>query len=230
VPIGALDRDPVLLARWRVRQLLSLEEMMLTSSPPTRRPAALILALVTFLLTMGLFVSTASATVMKYAGLDQLVEMSDVIIHGEVIDQKTYFDKEQQRVVTDTTFEVAHTFYGSVDQTVTIQQWGGTLDDKTHSVPGDAHFEPGEEVIVFLHRGDDVLALSALGQAKFSVQEVDQKRLVYRKLSDIAFLLDSDDQQARIEHLPDESRSYESFVAEVEALTAGIKGKGGDHE
>ena len=181
------------------------------------------LSLVAALLSIGLFVSSASATVMKYAGLERLIEISDTIVHAEVVSQKTYFDKEQKRVVTDTTLGVKRAFLGDVGEKVTIQQWGGVHNGQSHFIPGDARFEAGEEVFVFLHNGDGVVALSALGQAKFSVEEIDSRKLVTRDLSDIAFLIEESG-NTKIEHRPEETQSFDSFVAELEALIAGIKG------
>ena len=206
--------------------LHDLEEMMRRLLPKPRRSATRVawLSLFAALLSVGLFVSTASATVMKYAGVDRLIEISDMIVHAEVIDQTTYFDNAQKRVVTDTTLGVRRSFYGKVGEKVTIQQWGGTYGGKTHRIPGDARFEPGEEVIVFLHRGDGVIALSALGQAKYSVEKTDDGKLVSRDLSDIAFLIEQSGGAKKIGHLPGETRSFDSFVAELQALVAGIKG------
>lgn len=194
------------------------------------RPTATAVGLILFaaILSVGLFVSTASATVMKYAGLERLIEISDVIIYGKVVDQKTYLDQSQNRVVTDTTFAVDKTFWGEVDKKVTIQQWGGTYKGKTHVVPGDARFEMGEETVVFLHRGDGILALSALGQSKYSVEQTKDGKLVYRDLNDIAFLVQQNDGQKKVKHLPSETRSFDDFVAELNSLVAGIKGA--DHE
>ena len=191
-------------------------------------PRAVWLSVFAVAITMTVFASSASATVMRHANLPRLVEISDIIIQGTVADQKTYFDKAQGRVVTDTTFTVERSFYGDVAETVTIQQWGGELNGKTHYIPGDATFEPGEEVVVFLHRGDGVVALSALGQAKYSVTASNRGKLVFRDLSDMAFLITDENGTQRVDHLSEQPRSLASFVAELESLVAGIKG--GDHE
>ena len=198
--------------------------------PPARRPAlkALLLPLFAAVLTLGLAVSSASATVMKYASVERLVEISDIIVHGTVTEQRTYFDSKQKRVVTDTTIQVERSFLGDISESITIQQWGGTYKGTTHHIPGDARFVPGEEVVVFLHTGDGVVALSALSQSKYSVKNIDGKKLVFRNLSDIGMLIEPDDGPKYLKHLPSETRSMKSFVAELEALIAGIKG--GDHE
>jgi hypothetical protein len=178
------------------------------------------------LISVGVFVSSASATIMKHVDLPRLVEISDVIVHGQVAEQKTYFDEEQNRVVTDVTVEVERSFFGADDEkTVVFQQWRGEHDGQFHAIPGDANFEDGEEVVVFLHRGDDgVVALSALGQSKFQVVRNGDQNLVMRNLSDIAFLLDTPDGSTEIGHKPNETRGLESFSAELESLVAGIKG------
>ncbi len=189
---------------------------------PWRRSIALTLAIA--MLGLGLFVSSASATVMKHADLETLIEISDFIVHGRVVERDTYFDEKQQRVVTDTTISVERDFAGKLEEKVTIQQWGGEHDGQFHSIPGDARFESGEEVIVFLHKGDDgVIALSALGQAKYSVETTDDGKLVSRDLSDITFYIQGRD-GGTVKHLPGETRNYASFVAELEAQVAGIKG------
>ena len=179
------------------------------------------------LLGVGLFVSSASATVMKHADLPRLVEISDVIVHGTVAQQDTYFDEEQNRVVTDVTIEIKQNFYGGSGDTVTFQQWRGFHDGKHHIIPGDATFEDGEEVVVFLRQGDDgVTALSALGQAKYSVERSGNKSLVIRDLSDIAFLVERPGGEQEITHFDNEKHSLPSFVATLEALVSGIKGGG----
>lgn len=199
---------------------------------PTR--AVLALSMLALVFAISLIASTASATVMKYAGLEELIEISDVIVQGTVAEQKVYFDEAQGRVVTDTTFKVERTFMGKVDQKITIQQWRGTHKGITTEIPGDPNFEKGEEVIVFLHRGPEgVVALSAMGQSKYSIFPTAQGKLVSRNFSDLSILLQKSDlgklklptaAPGEIVKLPKETRSYTSFVAELEALIAGIKG------
>lgn len=182
-------------------------------------------AVLGLLISVGLLVSSASATIMKHADLPRLVEISDVIVHGKVAEQDTYFDEDQQRVVTDVTISVKRNYHGAEGDSVTFQQWGGELNGTLHKIPGDASFENGEEVVVFLHRGDGgVTALSALGQSKFQVLRNGGRTMVLRNLSEMSFLLDKSDGSTEITHMPDEKHGLESFSAELEALVAGIKG------
>ena len=165
----------------------------------------------------------ASATVMVYADLARLVEISDVVVQGQVVGQRTYHAEGDGTLVTDTTVRVERRFMGEVGQTVTFQQWGGELKEKAAWVPGDARFEPDEEVIVFLRRGPDHqpgLYLSAMGLSKYRVLGSGPDAVVVRHMDDLA-VVGADGQ---ITHRDDEKSGYASFTAELETLVAGIKG------
>ena len=185
---------------------------------------ALGLAVLLTIASLFTFASSASATVMTYQDVASLVEISDAVVHGEVIDQRTYFDKEQGFVVTDVTLKVTRSFLGKATGTVTFQQWGGEYDGQHRRVPGDARFADGEEVVVFLHTKDGITSLSALGQAKFAVKRNGAKALVFRDLTHMAFMAVGADGTQRIDTRTNEQYSFASFTAELEALVAGIKG------
>ncbi len=198
-----------------------------TQNLPTRalrKSSAWLLA--TFVL-MGalLWTANASATVMRYADMSRLIEISDVIVHGKIVEQKSFFDQERGHILTNTTVEVKHAFFGEVSQTVRFQQWGGTYEDKISYIPGDARFEPGEEVVLFLrygHPGDDRLYLSALSQAKYTVHRNQSgDALISRDLSDLSFVLPSD--PTPVSGINERPTSEQSFYATLQSLVAGIK-------
>lgn len=192
-------------------------------APGARRRVSGLAVLLT-IASLFMFASSASATVMTYQDTADLVEISDAIVHGEVVDQRTYFDKQQGFVVTDVTLKVKHTFLGKATDTVTFQQWGGDYDGQRRHIPGDATFTDGEEVVVFLHTKDGITSLSALGQAKYAVKRNGDQSLVLRSLAQMAFLEVGTDGSQRVDHRADEQYTFESFTAELEALVAGIKG------
>lgn len=189
----------------------------------SRRGGRLLLVLVA--LVVAVWTTTAAATVMLYADLAGLVELSDVIVQGKVVDQHTFQDEKTQQVSTITTVEVAKTYYGEVGRTVKFSQWGGEYGGQTRAIPGDAKFEPYEEVIIFLADGKGEYAgmryLTSLGQSKFTVLRHEGQALVFRNLTDLAFL---DQNSNEIEPRPSERYTLEAFVPELEALIAGIKG------
>ena len=169
--------------------------------------------------------TTAAATVMEYADTGDLVEISDVALRGEVVEQKSLFDSSQGRVVTRTTFEVAETYMGEVDGRVTIEQWGGHTGEETSVIPGDARFQVGEEVVVFLRRGDaerDVLFLSAMAQSKFAVHRDGNAPIVSRDFSDLVLLEQkSDAEKLRVSG---EVEELEAFEATLEELVGSSEG------
>ncbi len=180
------------------------------------------LLLVSFVSLVG---AAASATVMLYADLARLVELSDTIVQGRVVDQHTFLDPKTRQVTTETTVEVDHVFFGEPVETVTISQWGGEYDDKLSRIPGDALFDPYEEAVLFLVEGKDQWAgrsyLTALGQSKYTMLRSNGEISVFRNLGDLAFM---DVATNEIEPRRSEIYEYRTFVAELEALIAGIKG------
>lgn len=166
--------------------------------------------------------STASAAVMTYMGLDDLVEDSDVIVRGEVEDRRTFEDEERGKVFTHTTIEVSETYLGGDRETITLEQYGGTLDGTTHEIPGDAAFEVGEDVIVFLaeNRGPDASPyyLVGLAQSKFNVIGEGDDARVTRDMSNIAVRPEEGSDEEEFDGLGEQTWSLSAFEAELEAL------------
>lgn len=167
---------------------------------------------------------SAQATVMRYVDLAELVQISDVIVVGTVSEKITLEEKDG-KLVTDVTIAPTQTLLGGEQKTLTFRQWGGETAEKRSAIPGDARFEVGEEVIVFLRRADKApgLFLSALGQSKFQVIRTDKSTIATRELHDISFLRDGDG-PTKIEHKPDESGNFEYLLIELESLIAAKKG------
>lgn len=197
----------------------------------TRRVHRSAVVAAALLLTVCLFAASASATLVRYASTERLIELSDVIVHGRVVKQSTYFDPRQERVVTDTTIQIEHAFYGKVDNTLTLQQWGGEYKDRTYVIPGDATFEPDEEVVLFLtygtpeEQGSGLLYLTALSQAKYKVYHNDRgEQMVARDLSNLGFLVGDGESARMVGHIDETPRTLKSFHATLQSLVAGIKG------
>lgn len=198
--------------------------MALFGSRERRKGARFLM--VCFTLIATLWASAVGATVMLYTGLAELVEMSDVIVQGRVVDQTTFFDEEKQEVATITQVQVDKTFYGdNVGKTIEFRQWGGQYDDKIAAIPGDAQFDPYEECVLFLVDGKGKFAgmryLANLGQAKYRVIRSGANDLVVRDLTDMAFL--NQETNAISERSP-EFYQMDEFEPQLRALIKGIKG------
>lgn len=196
--------------------------MTSAATTPRRSPRAPLLAVAvatTVCALLWLAPSTASATVMEYASPAELVELSDVVVRADVVGQHSFVDDEQGRIVTHTTLAVRETYHGEAGSEVTVEQWGGTVGERTSSVPGDAEFEVGEEVIVFLRRDasrPDALFLTALAQSKYTVDRTDETAMVARDLSDLV-VLSADARHERLE-IAGEMHGLEAFESRLREM------------
>ncbi len=118
---------------------------------------------------LSLAAASASATTMVYADVDRLTEISSLIVRGMVVDAETVVENDV--IMTEWTLLVSETWKGAERTSVTFRQAGGHYEGSLTWIPGDAHFELGEECVLFLHDDGTHYYLSALGQSKFSVDD-----------------------------------------------------------
>lgn len=180
-------------------------------------------------LSAGLAVpAAATGAVMKYMELDDLVETSDVVVRGTVSDMRTVRDGDRGDVFTRVDIEISETYLGEERESVTVEQWGGTYQGRTHQIPGDAQFESGEEVIVFLAENrddsDGPMYLTGLAQSKFDVltgeRAAGASALVVRDLSGLALVREEDGTPGNEPiDAGNETWTLESFEATLRSLT-----------
>ena len=115
----------------------------------------------------------AEATTMVYADVDRLTEISDLVVHGVITDQRVFIG-DFGNISTEWTVHVSETWKGEEYDVIRFSQFGGEMDGNVLYIPGDARFEIGEEVVLFLHgEGPDQLFLSAMGQSKYEVDRLE---------------------------------------------------------
>lgn len=169
---------------------------------------------------------TATATVMLYVDAARLVELSDVVVQGRVVDQNTFMDEKVGNVVTETTLEITRNFYGADEMsTIKISQWGGEYDGKISILPGDAKFNAYEDVIVFANRGVGgphvgKFYLTALGQSKYTIHNDGNTITAIRDLRKIAFLEANNKYESRTT----EVHNYREFAEQLELFIQMAKG------
>lgn len=114
----------------------------------------------------------ALAVQMTPMSLEELVIRADVVLHGKVL-SKTCQRDSAGRIYTEVDVEVAEAWKGPVaGKRFKIVLAGGTLGDRHVGVSGQADYQPGEEVVVFLRlnpRGEGVTL--GLAQGKFQVRQ-----------------------------------------------------------
>lgn len=126
-------------------------------------------ALVTTTLLLTLLSSSAIATTLLKLSMNDLVDKSEAIVHGEVIELTPI--KENGRIYTYIALDVKEQLKGASTERVEFRVLGGRIDDLVTIVHGSPNFALGEEVLVFLERPveDKPLVVTGMVQGKFSI-------------------------------------------------------------
>ena len=114
----------------------------------------------------------------------QLVALSERVVHGRVIGQRTARGGPQGlRIYTVTTLQIIEDLTGVDGETVEMWELGGRIGDEFLYVGGAVQYRVGEEVLVCLERGPQGLRSVAMGFSKFDVlPEVNGERRLRRDL------------------------------------------------
>ena len=135
--------------------------------------------------------ATASATVARYLELEEHVALSDLVIRARVGANVDTFVGADGKPRTETPFTVQQVLKGEVREGAVVrvrQLRGPTADGGFLAVPGDAVFEAGEDVVLFLVTDPDGTAfLTAMGQSKYVVRAGPGGAMVDRDLGGLAF-------------------------------------------
>lgn len=123
------------------------------------------------------------ASIVQAMSLDVLTSKAELIVVGVATERQSRRDESAKHIVTDVSVRVEEVLKGKarVTQNVVITVLGGQLEeDLAVSVPGEASFELGKRVMVFLYRaprsGD--LRVVGMSQGVLSLVEQDGKTMV----------------------------------------------------
>ncbi len=105
---------------------------------------------------------------MSPLSIEQLSAKADLVLQGKVLDQTVQRDP-QGRIYTAVRLEVSEVWKGKLaTNQFTVVHGGGVLGDEVALVSGQAHYEVGEEVAVFLLLNSPEAGVSVgLAQGKF---------------------------------------------------------------
>lgn len=136
---------------------------------PRRLPA--ILGLCVAILASIAVIGSAAATTLLKLDLDGLVKHSELIVAGRVSEIKSA--QEHGRIFTYISVEVSAQFKGAPTKQVTFRQLGGRFGELVTYVPGQADFEKGEQVLIFLERPSPgvPLVVTGMAQGKFKLEQ-----------------------------------------------------------
>lgn len=115
---------------------------------------------------------TAEATTLLQWDLPALIDRSDAIVRGRVVAVEARWSGDKRVIFREVRVAVDEALVaGGVQDTVTIQELGGTVGDIAQHVDGMALFTPGEEVVLFLgRRGTRLFELVGMAQGKYRVE------------------------------------------------------------
>lgn len=136
------------------------------------------------LLCCGLVLSSiATATSIRKLNFSQLVDESELVVYGRVLDTHSYLMPSRGWVLTDTHIEVMNAVKGQVGSVVTVTELGGVVGDIGMAVPGTARFQRGEEAVVFLKNVGGKWRTAGLIQGKFPVVNEGGEKIVIPAVS-----------------------------------------------
>lgn len=131
----------------------------------------------------------APASIAMYQSNKDLALKSDEVLVGEVKAKTSFVDEKTNTPYILTTVTVKEWLKGGAgEKEITVRQMGGKLGDKIMFVTGDAKMDDGEEVVLFLRKGEGVRFLFAMAQAKFGVvrDPITGQKIIHREAKDLA--------------------------------------------
>ncbi|HYM10548.1 MAG TPA: hypothetical protein VEU62_07445 [Bryobacterales bacterium] len=143
------------------------------------------------LLTIGIFLLAAAslgATMTPRLSLEELVQRSELIVHGRVLRTWSAWDDAHQFIWTHSEIEITEALKGAPGSTIVVSEPGGIVDGVGMWIAGMARYQPGEEMVVFLYKTPiGYWRARGLGQGKFKVEEgaVNGERLVQPALQGV---------------------------------------------
>lgn len=129
------------------------------------------------------FAPDAQATVIIPLSIEDMARQSACVVRGRVLESTADWDKDHQRIYTQTKIEVLDPMYapGTLPKTITVRTIGGEVGKIGMRVSGVEKFAPNEEVVIFLRQDPaDAKLFQTVGmsQGKFSVEHEAKGRAV----------------------------------------------------
>ena len=150
-------------------------------------------ALLASALVLGL-AGAASATVMVRASVEELTRASERVVYGRVASARARAagPRGEGGIFTRVELEVEETWRGPAAPRAVLWVHGGRVGARAMRVHGQATFEPGERVVVFLYDAGGAWFPTAMSQGKWRVEDglarsaADEAALVTRGLEPAA--------------------------------------------
>jgi hypothetical protein len=115
----------------------------------------------------------AASTFLK-VDIPTLQKMSESVVHARVTDVRSAWNDEGSAIFTFVTLEVKARLHGAADNQIVVRVPGGTVGDFTSEMEGAPRFLQGDEVVAFIARWHDGVAMVAGYAAGLSKVKHDQ--------------------------------------------------------
>ena len=93
----------------------------------------------------------ASATTLRRMGLEELVASNKTVVVGQVVDARSYWNKDKTFIMTDVRIAVNEVVKGNAQNEVKVTLMGGRVGDLTTLIVGGAELIPGKSYLLFLN-------------------------------------------------------------------------------
>ena len=95
---------------------------------------------------------SADGAIVRRMSLDSLVQSSEYVIYGRVIESRARWDPATATIWTRTELLVIDGPKGQPGKSVAITEPGGVINGRGVMYPGTPQFRPDQEVVLFLYR------------------------------------------------------------------------------
>ena len=114
------------------------------------------------------------ATLVPTMSVEQMIDDSEVVVHGKVWRTWAAWDDAHQNIWTHYEILVADVLKGSVDGKFVVSEPGGTVGELSMAIAGTPGYQVGEEVVVFAVRTPiGLMRTCGWGQGQFAVVTAD---------------------------------------------------------
>lgn len=116
--------------------------------------------------------STARASVILPADVEELTRRAEHIVRGTVLSSAASWSPDGKQIHTVTRIAVDRALKGSGPAVVEVRTPGGVVGDLAQKALGAPEFTPGEQVILFLrrHGGSGRYGVEGFSQGKFTIE------------------------------------------------------------
>lgn len=103
---------------------------------------------------------TAASTFLK-VDIPTLRGMSESVVHASVVDVRSAWNDEGSAIFTFVTLDVKGRLHGTAENQIVVRVPGGTVGNFTSEMEGAPSFHKGDEVVAFIARWKDGVAMVA---------------------------------------------------------------------